>query len=93
MKYTKTDLLTDIAAQAGVTRVQAETIVATFINTLVTRTMEGRKVSWPGFGSFQTSQRAARTGRNPQTGETIQIPASTYMKFSAAKGLKDTLNE
>jgi DNA-binding protein HU-beta len=49
-------------------------------------------VAWPGFGSFSTSNRAARTGRNPQTGAEVKIAASTAMKFTASSALKQTLN-
>lgn len=93
--YTKSDLLTDVAARAGadVSKAQVETVISAFFDTIVSKTQDGAKVAWPGFGSFQTSVRPARKGRNPQTGATIEIPETTVMKFSAAKALKDALNE
>ena len=53
---------------------------------------KGDKVAWPGFGSFSTTKRPARTGRNPQTGAPVKIAASTAMKFSASSTLKSALN-
>lgn len=90
--YTKSDLLTDVAARADMSKAQVESVISAFLETVVGKAQEGAKVSWPGFGSFQTSVRPARKGRNPQTGATIEIPETTVMKFSAAKALKDTLN-
>lgn len=90
--YTKTELLNDIAEQSGVTKTQAESVINALFETVITKARAGEKVAWPGFGAFSTSQRAARTGRNPQTGAEIKIAASTAMKFTAAKALKDALN-
>lgn len=73
--------------KADVTRVLDGTF-AVFANAL----QSGEKVGYPGFGSFQTKTRSARQGRNPQTGEPLQIPASRYAKFTASKNLKETLN-
>ncbi len=53
---------------------------------------KGDKVAWPGFGSFSTSKRAARTGRNPQTGEPVKIAASTALRFSPSATVKSALN-
>ena len=92
MSYTKNELLNDVADRAGATRAEVEKVLESFFGTVVDKAKSGEKVTWPGFGAFSTSQRAARTGRNPQTGAEVQIPASTAMKFSAAKGLKDNLN-
>ena len=55
--------------------------------------MDGKKVTVPGFGTFQLKQRAARKGRNPQTGEELDIPASLSPGFTAAKALKERANE
>ncbi|MFV0306800.1 MAG: HU family DNA-binding protein, partial [Desertimonas sp.] len=55
-------------------------------------TKKGEKVAWPGFGSFSTTKRAARTGRNPQTGAAVKIAASTAMKFTPSATLKSALN-
>jgi DNA-binding protein HU-beta len=90
--YTKADLLTHIAERAGVSKADAEKVIDSLFDTVINKTKEGDKVAWPGFGSFSASKRSARTGRNPRTGEEITIPASTALKFTAAKALKDALN-
>ncbi|MGH2685091.1 MAG: HU family DNA-binding protein, partial [Actinomycetota bacterium] len=71
---------------------QAESVLNSFFETVRSSAKSGNKVGWPGFGSFSSSQRSARTGRNPQTGAAVKIPASLAMKFSAAQGLKDFMN-
>ena len=88
----KSELVDAIARKADVGRSQAESVLNAFFETVQSEAKGGNKVSWPGFGSFSTSQRAARTGRNPQTGAPVKIAASTAMKFSPASGLKDFLN-
>lgn len=89
---TKAELIEAVADAAGVSKADAERTVGAFFDHVVTATKSGEKVAWPGFGSFSTTQRAAREGRNPQTGETVQIKASTAMKFSASSTLKSALN-
>ena len=89
--YTKAQLIADVAESSSVTKATAESVVDALFDTIVSKTKDGTKVSWPGFGSFHTVERAARKGRNPQTGEDIDIPASTTMKFTLAKALKDGL--
>jgi DNA-binding protein HU-beta len=91
--YNKADLLTDVAERAGVSKANAESVLNALFDTVIAKAKDGIKVSWPGFGSFSTSERSARVGRNPQTGEEIKIPASTTMKFTVAKALKDALND
>jgi DNA-binding protein HU-beta len=89
---TKAEMIDAVAGKAGVTKADAENTIAAFFDYVVATTKAGDKVSVPGFGSFSTTQRSARTGRNPQTGAPVQIAASTAMKFSASSKLKDTLN-
>jgi len=89
---TKADLLDRVAGDAGVTKADAERVLDSFFSTLVSAAKSGEEVAWPGFGKFSASHRAARTGRNPQTGETIKIAASTGLKFSASSTLKSQLN-
>ncbi len=89
---TKAELLDAVADAAGVSKADAERTVGAFFDVVVSSTKAGDKVAWPGFGSFSTSERPARTGRNPQTGEPVQIKASTAMKFSASSTLKSALN-
>ena len=89
---TKAELIDAVAEAAGVSKADAERTVGAFFDTVVTSTKNGEKVAWPGFGSFSTTQRPARTGRNPQTGEPVAIKASTAMKFTASSTLKSNLN-
>ena len=89
---TKAELIDAIAASAGVSKADAERTVGAFFDTVVSSTKKGDKITWPGFGSFATTQRAAREGRNPQTGEPVKIKASTAMKFTASSTLKSALN-
>ena len=89
---TKAELIESIADAAGVSKADAERTVGAFFDTVVSETKKGEKVAWPGFGSFSTSERPARVGRNPQTGEPVDIKASTAMKFSASSTLKSALN-
>ena len=77
---------------AGVSKADAERTIGAFFDTVVAKASKGEKVAWPGFGSFSTTKRPARTGRNPQTGAPVKIAASTAMKFSASSTLKSTLN-
>ena len=84
--YTKAELVADIADKTGVSKAEAELAVLYVArvchDVLLEKARTGNKVGWPGFGMFETTQRAARAGRNPHTGETIQIEASTAMKFT-----------
>jgi len=89
---TKSELIDAVADAAGVSKSDAEKTIGAFFDTVVAQTKAGNKVSWPGFGAFSTTKRAARTGRNPQTGAPVMIAASTAMKFSASSTLKSTLN-
>lgn len=89
---TKAELIDAVANKAGVSKADAERTVAAFFDYVVASTKSGEKVAWPGFGSFSTGQRAARVGRNPQTGAEVKIKASTTMKFTASSTLKAALN-
>lgn len=89
---TKAELIEAVANGAGVSKADAERTVGAFFDHVVSATKSGDKVAWPGFGSFSTTQRPARVGRNPQTGAPVQIKASTAMKFSASSTLKTALN-
>ncbi len=89
---TKAELIDAVASSAGVSKADAERTVQAFFDTVVSETKKGEKVAWPGFGSFSTTDRPARTGRNPQTGQPVQIAASTAMKFTAGSALKSALN-
>jgi DNA-binding protein HU-beta len=89
---TKAELIDTVAKNAGVTKADAERTLGAFFDTVVATTKKGDKVAWPGFGSFSTTKRSARTGRNPQTGEPVKVPASTALKFTASATLKAALN-
>lgn len=83
----KGELITKIADDAGVTKTQATTALDSFVEA-VTKTLKGGgKVTLVGFGTFSVSKRAARNGRNPQTGEVIKIKARKVAKFKAGKEL------
>ena len=88
----KADLISAVAESADVSKADAERTLGAFFDHVVAETKSGESVAWPGFGKFSTTERAARTGRNPQTGEPVQIKASTAMKFSASSALKEALN-
>ena len=89
---TKAELIEAVANEAGVTKADAERTIGAFFDLVVKTTSKGDKVAWPGFGSFSTTKRKARTGRNPQTGATVNVPASTAMTFSASSTLKAVLH-
>lgn len=86
------DLKSAVAARAGLSKAQTDQALSAFFEHLKTSLSEGDKVSLPGVGQFEVGERAARQGRNPQTGETIDIPASKAVKFKAGKALKDAVN-
>jgi len=75
-----------------VSKADGDRTMEEFFDLVVSSAMKGDKVAWPGFGSFSTSKRKARIGRNPQTGAPVQVKASTAMKFSSSSTLKAALN-
>ena len=79
----KGELIDQIAKDAALTKAQADDVLNSFMNAVVTTLKKGDKVTLVGFGTFSVSQRAARNGRNPQTGEVIKIKASKVPKFKA----------
>ena len=87
----KTELIAAIAEKAGLTKKDAERALNAAIDAITASLAEGQKVQVAGLGSFEVKNREARTGRNPQTGETIQIAASKLPTFKAAKALKDAV--
>jgi len=89
---TKGELVSKIATDADISKAAAEKALKAFIDGVSGALKKGDKVSLVGFGTFDISKRAARTGRNPQTGATIQIKASNVPKFKAGKALKDAVN-
>ena len=85
------ELVNTISRKMGATKKDADKAVTAFIDTVTEALVEGRKVQLIGFGTFEVRERAARKGRNPQTGEEIEIPASKIPAFKAGKGLKDSV--
>ena len=88
----KTEFVAAIAEQAGLSKKDAEKAVKAFTDVVAAELKKGEKVQLVGFGTFEVSKRAARTGRNPQTGAEMKIKASKAPKFSAGKALKDIVN-
>jgi DNA-binding protein HU-beta len=89
---TKNELAEQVAQRNGLAASQARQVVETTIEVISNELSAGGEVALAGFGKFSVSQRAARQGRNPSTGETINIKASKAAKFSAASALKKQLN-
>ena len=88
----KTELITAMAEASGLTKKDCDTALNAFVDTLQTALKSGDKVQLVGFGTFEVKQRAAREGRNPQTGGTLSIAAAQVPGFKPGKGLKDAVN-
>lgn len=88
----KADLVAAMAEKAGVSKKDAEASLKAFTDVVAEELKKGEKIQLVGFGTFGVSERAARTGRNPQTGAEMTIAASKAPKFKAGKALKDSLN-
>lgn len=89
----KNDLVAAVADAADISKADAENAVNAVFDSITSTLADRGEVRIVGFGTFATSERKATTGRNPRTGETIQIAASTQPKFKAGKGLKDAVNK
>ena len=89
----KKELVQFIAEKADVTQKVAEATLKATFDGIIKAMIEEEGIQLPGFGSFSTKERAARTGRNPQTGEALQIAAATVPAFKAATQLKETINQ
>ena len=87
----KTELIAAVAEKTGLTKKDAERVVSATFETITESLKKGDKVQVFGFGNFEGKTREARTGRNPLTKETIQIPATKLPVFKASKALKDTV--
>lgn len=88
----KANLIENIQAESNLTRGEAEKIVEDVFSSIIDEVAKGESVSIAGFGIFEAKKRAARMGRNPKTGEAIQIKASINPKFRPAKAFKDAVN-
>lgn len=87
----KMDLINKIADKAGMTKVDASKALEALSDIIMAALKRGEKVTWTGFGTFEVRSRAARMGRNPQTGAPLHIKASKTPAFKAGKGLKDAV--
>ena len=90
---TKTDLVNYIAEEAGLTKADATRAIDAFVETVKEALVKGDKVPLIGFGTFATSERGAREGRNPQTGEVVHIAARTAVTFKPGAALKEAVNK
>ena len=88
----KTELVAAMADQAELSKKDTEKALKAFTDVIADELKKGGKVQLVGFGTFEVAERAAREGRNPQSGAVMQIPASKAPKFKAGKALKDSLN-
>ena len=88
---TKTELIAMTAEKTGMSKKDAERAVNAALEAITAELTAGNRVQLAGFGIFETKTRQARTGRNPKTNETIEIPASTSVAFKASKTLKDAV--
>lgn len=88
----KSELIEKMAQSADMTKADAERALNSLVSTVTEELANGGDVSLVGFGTFKVNERAARTGRNPQTGETIQIAAAKVPAFKAGKAIKDAVN-
>lgn len=89
----KTELVSAMAAKADISKKDAEAALKAFTDVVAEELKKGEKISLVGFGTFEVAERAARTGRNPQTGAEMKIAASKAPKFKAGKALKDIVNK
>jgi DNA-binding protein HU-beta len=90
---TKADLIEGLANKLGMGKGEAEKAVNIVLDDIINALKQGERVNISGFGTFSVSTRQARTGRNPKTGESIEISASRSAKFKPGKQLKDSLND
>lgn len=90
---TKAELIANVATEAGIPKNKAEKVFNAIIENIQTGLTEERNIPLVGFGTFTVVKRKARNGRNPQTGKTIKIPASTVPKFRPGKNLREAVNQ
>jgi DNA-binding protein HU-beta len=89
----KHELIDAVASQSGTSKTEAEGMINAVLAAISQEVAAGNTVQLVGFGTFARGERAARTGRNPQTGETIEIAAAKTVKFTAGKAFKDAVNQ
>ena len=88
----KTELINQIAESANITKAAADRVLLGMLEAITDSLQKGENVTLVGFGTFSTSKRSARTGRNPQSGKSVEIPAKTVVKFKVGKKLGDEVN-
>ncbi|KAG0163583.1 hypothetical protein DFQ28_007508 [Apophysomyces sp. BC1034] len=93
IRMNKQELIDAVAVQTGASKAQTGEALDTLLEVIKKAVSKGDSVQLIGFGSFGSGKRAARTGRNPKTGETIKIPAAKTVKFTAGKAFKDAVNK
>ena len=89
----KTELITAVAEKAGMTKKDTESVISATLDAITEALAKGDKVQLAGFGIFEVKNREARTGRNPRTGETMEIAATKIPSFKAYNGLKDIVSK
>ena len=89
----KSELIASVAEQAALSKKDAEKAINAVVDTISTALAEGEKIQLIGFGTFEVRAREARTGKNPRTGEALQIAASKVPAFKAGRALKDAVNK
>jgi len=89
----KEELVQEVSKKAKVTQKEVAEVLSTFVDVVEKTVSKGKKVTLVGFGTFEARKRSARTGRNPQTGKEIKIPAKTVPTFSAGKKFKELVNK
>src|SRR5487761_201547 len=90
---TKADLIEEVSRVTEITRKDSEVVVETIFESIVRALRSGDKIEVRGFGSFRTRQRNSRQGRNPKTGEKVEVPAKKIPFFKPSKELKDVVNQ
>ena len=90
---TKQEFITHISEQHSCTKVKAEEVIDIFVSSVINALGDGKEISLVGFGNFSVSKIPSRAGRNPRTGEELQIPAYNQPKFKAGQKLKDACNK
>lgn len=91
-RMNKEELVQEVSKKAGVSQKEAAEVISAWVDTVQKTVSKGKKVTLVGFGTFESRKRAARIGRNPQTGKEIKIPAKTVPAFSAGKKFKTIVN-
>lgn len=89
----KTELISAVAEKAGITKKDTEAVISATLDAITEALAQGDKVQLAGFGIFEVKNREARTGRNPRTGETMEIAATKIPSFKAYNGLKDSVSK